>query len=427
MASPLADLDELILKCRNEKALRYVKESVACYKSGAFRSAIVSTWVAVAFDLIDKIRELSLMGDKEAEKQLLEFESARKSGDISRSLKFEREVLAIARDKLELISHIEFLDLERLQQDRNRCAHPSMTSDGGIFSPPAELSRVHIRNAVEHLLQYPPSQGKAALENLLKEVDSAYFPTDHIKAVTALKNSPLFKARKSLVRNFIIVLLKKLVNDADDYKERSRVVAAIKAVDEIHKQTYNETIQENISGLIRSLPDDRLSRAIPIILAFTDISASFDDDVFNKISNFIEHLPSEELIYLESLLDSPQFNLASEKRLKYITMKEISDTLFFLSNEKVSDKIIKLYVGVNSFERANEFAKTIALYVDDYSKEQIDEIISGAGNNDQIKNSFGVGIVVSAIRKSQKVDPEYLDGILKEAKLNEFFLDNIDG
>ena len=35
MASPLADLDELVLKCRDDKAKKYIKEAVECYKSGA--------------------------------------------------------------------------------------------------------------------------------------------------------------------------------------------------------------------------------------------------------------------------------------------------------------------------------------------------------------------------------------------------------
>ena len=94
-----------------------------------------------------------------------------------------------------------------------------MTSDGEIFNPSAELARVHIRSAVEHLLQYPPAQGKYALDILIKEVDSDYFPTKTPNAVTSLKNSPLVKARDSLVRNFIIVLLKKLLSGTKDYKK----------------------------------------------------------------------------------------------------------------------------------------------------------------------------------------------------------------
>ncbi|ENV52100.1 hypothetical protein F953_00465, partial [Acinetobacter junii CIP 107470 = MTCC 11364] len=109
-----------------------------------------------------------------------------------------------------MISHVEFIDLNRLQEDRNRCAHPSMASDGEVFNPSAELARMHIRSAVEHLLQYPPAQGKYALDSLTSEVESEYFPTDVKKAVVAFESSPLNKARDSLIRNFTIVLLKKL-------------------------------------------------------------------------------------------------------------------------------------------------------------------------------------------------------------------------
>ena len=129
MASALSDLDELVLKCRDQKAKSYIREAVACYKAGAFRSAIVSTWIAVSFDILDKLKELSLAGDKEAERQIESFDKARRIGDVANSLKFEREILAICRDKLELISPVEFIDLDRLQEDRNRCAHPSMTAE----------------------------------------------------------------------------------------------------------------------------------------------------------------------------------------------------------------------------------------------------------------------------------------------------------
>ena len=262
MASPLSDLDELVLKCRDEKANSYIKEAVACYKSGAFRSSIVSTWIAVSFDIIDKLKELSLAGDKEAEIQVEAFEKAMRHGDIASSLRFERDILAICRDKLELISPVEFIDLNRLQEDRNRCAHPSMTADGEIFNPSAELARMHIRSAVEHLLQYPPAQGKYALDSLTSEVNSEYFPTDIDKAIVALDNSPLKKARKSLIRNFSIVLIKKILNKSNDYKETTRTATALNAIRLIHKEEFNATLKDKLSSIVRNIEADALKNVI---------------------------------------------------------------------------------------------------------------------------------------------------------------------
>ena len=68
----LADLDELILRCRDERARSYIAEAVGCYRATAYRSAIVATWAAVCYDILDKLRELALAGDKGAE-EVLEF------------------------------------------------------------------------------------------------------------------------------------------------------------------------------------------------------------------------------------------------------------------------------------------------------------------------------------------------------------------
>jgi len=75
----LHDLEELVLKCRDERARAYIGEAVGCYRAGSYRAAIVATWIAVAFDIIDKMRELSLAGDREAERLTSEFEVVRKS------------------------------------------------------------------------------------------------------------------------------------------------------------------------------------------------------------------------------------------------------------------------------------------------------------------------------------------------------------
>lgn len=420
MASPLSDLDELVLKCRDEKARSYIKESVSCYKSGAFRSAIVSAWIAVSFDIIDKLKDLSLTGDKEAEKQLEEFEKARKAGDIANSLKFERDILQIARDKLELISHIEFIDLERLQQDRNRCAHPSMTSDGEIFNPSAELARVHIRSAVEYLLQFPPAQGKHALESLIKEVDSEYFPTKLSKAVTALKNSPLFKARESLTRNFIVVLLKKILKEASDYKEGLRISSALNAVEQIHKDTYTNTLQLKLSNLIKTLSDENLDRTFPVLQRLTDSWEYLEPDVKQKLEAYVENLPKEKLDELDFLLSHTGLSSSANKRLRKTTRAEIDDPLFFDLPIQVGDRIVELYVESGSFDQANGFSSTVTRYASDFTKDQVEKIIRACGENYEIKNSFEVGTVINAMRKNKQVTDAEVDAWLIDVDLKKY-------
>ncbi|WP_087544408.1 hypothetical protein [Acinetobacter sp. WCHA29] len=420
MASVLSDLDELVLKCRDQKAKSYIREAVACYKAGAFRSAIVSTWIAVSFDILDKLKELSLAGDKEAERQIESFDKARRIGDVTNSLKFEREILVVCRDKLELISHVEFIDLNRLQEDRNRCAHPSMASDGEVFNPSAELARMHIRSAVEHLLQYPPAQGKYALDSLTSEVESEYFPTDVKKAVVAFESSPLNKARDSLIRNFTIVLLKKLINDAKDYKEIYRISTALNAIEVIHRELYRKILTEKLSSIVRSLAVEKLDRVIPLIRHVEDSWSYLEADIRQKIQTYVENLPKEEIENIDIFLSIQGLKSFAEKRLKKATRTELDEAIFFVIPLQVSDRIIELYSESRNFDQANNFASTVIRYATDYSKEQIQKIISVCGDNDQIKHSFDVGSVINSIRKNKNANDDEIDGWLVEADLKRF-------
>lgn len=59
----IAGFDELILQCSNEHARTQIREAVKCYEASAYRAAIVGAYVAVSFDLIDKLRILAAAGD----------------------------------------------------------------------------------------------------------------------------------------------------------------------------------------------------------------------------------------------------------------------------------------------------------------------------------------------------------------------------
>jgi hypothetical protein len=81
-----------------------------------------------------------------------------------------------------------------------------MVSEENPFSPPGELARLHIRSAVHHLLQHQPVQGKYALERLMVEIDSDYFPANKKAALVAFSSGPLKRPCDSLVRNLVVIL-----------------------------------------------------------------------------------------------------------------------------------------------------------------------------------------------------------------------------
>ncbi|GAK61608.1 hypothetical protein U27_01509 [Candidatus Vecturithrix granuli] len=60
----LSDLDELVQQVREEKSRTYITEAIKSYRAGAYRAAIVSTWIAVVYDIILKLRELEKYDQK---------------------------------------------------------------------------------------------------------------------------------------------------------------------------------------------------------------------------------------------------------------------------------------------------------------------------------------------------------------------------
>lgn len=422
MASPLEDLDELILRCRDQRARLYIAEAVSSYRAGAFRSAIVASWIAVCFDVIEKLRELALAGDKAAETQVQDLDATRRAGDLSRALKFERELLEIAKDKFELISPLEYIDLERLQADRNRCAHPSLTSDDKAYTPSAELARLHIHSAVTHLLQHPPVQGKFALDRLVKEVESEYFPSTAKDARIAFASGPLRRPRESLVRNLVLVFAKVFLKDGPDYKRRMRLTAALRAISELHPVPYGVAFSERLSPLFRAVADAELSSATTFLQYVTDSWQYLDADVQQRLQNYVRELPAKYLDDVDFFLKYTPLQVQARHRVTVATKKELSETMFFDIPAEVADRFISIYLASASFDDANNWAKQMFVHTGDFSADHVRRILTSVAKNNQVTGSFQIGPLISSMRGGKKLPTEEFEKLLRENGLEEFAL-----
>ena len=50
----MKSLEELYLSCRDKSSKAHIREAINCYKGGAYRACIVSTWIALVYDFIEK-------------------------------------------------------------------------------------------------------------------------------------------------------------------------------------------------------------------------------------------------------------------------------------------------------------------------------------------------------------------------------------
>lgn len=396
----LADLDELVLHCRDDWARQYISEAVACYKAGAFRSCIVATWVAVVYDFIHKLQELDLAGDKNAKAKLEEFQKIQGQNDLQGALRFEKQVLDGLKE-FELVSPLEYEDLKRLLEDRNRCAHPSMNSLEEIYQPPAELARYHLRNAVTHLLQHPPVQGQAALERLKREVDSPYFPTTTIAAKKYFAGGPLARPREALVRNFIVVLLKQLLLDELDNSKEQRCAAALNAVRQMQRSVAERTLEEKLSDIIRTISDGELLKVVKFLHIAPDAWQILPQDIRWRVERYVEEMPTGDLTPgLPLALESSPLKVKAAERLKVITARELSELIAYKPKPEYVDVAIELYRVSESFNEANAKADRLILpLVSFFQPAHYQKLLDAAEENDQIKESYQFYQVQEALEK----------------------------
>lgn len=416
-AAGLADLDELVLLCRDERSRSYISEAVTCYKAGAFRACIVATWVAVCFDIIGKLADLRLTGNKAAEDILKQIEGARSINDTTAALRLERDLLGHAKDRFEFLSHLEHADLERLRNDRNLCAHPSLISIEQPFTPSAELARVHIRSAVTSLLQHPPVQGQHALERLKGDVTSEYFPTKKKDALSYLLSGPLRRPRDTLVRSFVVWLLQIILSEQTNHRLRSRAYAALVAARGMHLQVVNTLLSDKLSSILEHVRDNDVHLMIDVIDTVGDCWQYLKEDVRLRIASYVESLPAEHLHQLEFLLSFEPLCDKAQDRLNACSKKELGEALWFGLPPLVAEKYVDIYINSKNFAEANDWAIEVIVHADDFSAAQQERILRGVSENREVGGSFGARKVVAALQQSKKLKPAVFLTLLDELDL----------
>jgi hypothetical protein len=404
MNERLIDLDELVIRCKDKVTQEYIKEAVACYKVGAFRSCIISTWNAVAFDYIYKLRQLELTGEGQAKDELQEFEEYIELKKFRKLWDFESQIPQKAQEKYEFISLIEREDLQRLNEDRSRCAHPSILLDEEPFQPTPELARYHLRNAVMHLLQYPPVHGKVAKERILNTIKSDGFPGNTQEAISVLKNTDLGRARKSLIRSIVIVLTKSLLLEENSLQEKRRKYAALEAVLNLYFEQFQEAISTNLSTIIDSVADEKWYEVFNYLRRIQAWD-TLNEGQKIKAKYFIQSIEQLEkgrkaAIILNALESSNnEIQTIALEKVRTFENKNLTPLIELiaakkttLKNKTVIEKVIQPYkdyaiqefIDSNSYYSAEYYGDNLIWIANWLKVEEIKTILKGFHENDQI-------------------------------------------
>jgi hypothetical protein len=382
---------------------------------------------AVVFDLIDKIREIALFGNNEAKLTIEKFD--RWQGELARrnlsvlkpALEFERELLAYVREKFELIDGQEYIDIERLQEDRNRCAHPTFQREGTPYQPIGEVARAHLCNAIIHLLQQPPVQGRSALAELRRLISSSYFPRELGAAKDVLTDSVFARPSDSLVRGAVDEILFGFFDPGNSYYRNRRVYSVLSAIAEIRRAVAEPRITEQTQKIFRSLDDKELPYAIALVVSVPECWRALFENYRRKLVEYMLHGPLEMVANLaERASQLDELREAVAERVKLSDTSELSVLIKGGLRELAVNRAVEIFSSSRSWAAANSAAPNLIIpLLMNLTPEQIQHIIEDSSKEGvDLRSSGGFAEFLKRVREEHLIGEDDLDGMLQKNHLD---------
>ena len=409
MDKSFIDLDISLLKVRDPQSRRYFSDAIKAYRSGALRAAVTAAWVAVAYDLVAKIRELSEGGDAEARRLIGDWDRARENNNTSRLLELERELIKVCAENLQLFNPMDRRQLERLLEDRHICAHPAFSSDAELFEPTSELVRMHLSTALEIVLTQLPIQGRVIFEEFSRDVVSPGFPAERDKAINYFERRYLERTRPSLLSNFAIVLAKGILRDVPPewQNAKDKILNCLVAIHERRSASW-QNIEPSIVGLIENLEPEHRYNAFRIIAAVPGLAERLSQqiiDVLNQCIMDAEANTPDDFSFVRAA------NIEAFREQTLRTLAALSDESLAkaVSVAPVSDiwpLALGKFANSGSYRNAeSNFDEFIAPFAGSLNQTQIEEMLVAIGENGQIYFAAGIAKRLKGVLDAQADQP----------------------
>lgn len=400
----VTDIDVLALAVRDRESRRLILEAITAYRGGALRSAIMSIWISVVYDIFSKARELAAQGDAAAAAFVSKLDAAIENKSVGHMQAIERDVLTTARTELQLTTQHEFDVLGRIQADRNLCAHPAFVTEDELFQPAPDLVRSHLVHALRCLLIHAPLQGKSALSRIRVDILSPSYPVtrEAIGAYVAAKY--LNRAKDALVSNLVKVLLKALfLPDGQEFMSRRRQLAwTLGEVATNKTAIFEEVGRPLVATFFDGVDDANLLHLCVLLGAEPQIWDWLSEPVRLRIRALLE---TADVAALKSFMafdafavpDLTDFLLAKFSNLDQVAQVElISDT----PRKEFVSKAIEIYASAGNYRMAEQHGQSLILPLAAYfTAQDLKACIDAVLGNSQISYASGTPDVLAQLFK----------------------------
>lgn len=409
----LTDIDELRARVRDRRSREILNEAILAYQSGALRAAVVSTWSAVAFDLVSKCRELAAGSDTEAANLVEEIDRATTSEDVRKLANLEANLLERAGRRLEILIGHEIVQLERLRDDRHRCAHPAFSSDEHLFQPSAEQVRSHFFSAVDCLLANPPVQGRSMLARIKLDLLQPSFPTAEAEAVDYATGRYFSNARRSLLEAFVRIGVKEVVRsiDADLAESKRELYHCLLAVQKVDAHLYREALRGELARLPDGMGDLEVGRVAILLASEPSSIAALDAPLRARLVRVIgiSDVDTERSLSVGFALLVPELREAAQSALRAAPLQVQAKILRASPQAALAEDAAEIFLRSQGFRQAEAFAADLLLpYARHFSDELVKKLLLGIPQNDQIRVAGGIPETLAEFYKLRRDTRERL-------------------
>ena len=395
MSRALADLETLVLEIRSARTRELFAEAVAAYQARAYRAAVVQLWSAVVYDLLEKLEELGVTGVQGAQEFVDHYRTAIENQNYPATLSTERNLLKDARSRFDLLGESDAYELTRLQSDRNRCAHLVMSTDE-LYVPSPESVRAHLRTAVERLMKHRPAQSAKAVGNAFDFVLDQYTPAELPALRGALKHRYFLHAKPSFIRNFVLLLLKNILQadldlaDAAGAAKKWKLCMALRAACELAPEAAAIATNE----LKTRSNDIQGARVINLILVIIGLPALADDlnpSSVGQIEMFVRSCDLSSSTHVEAIAriaDVPRFINAVTHRVESMSRIELLGFARHATPEpRMADRLVALVVGSGSYRHAEANVASLVRYASVLTATHVGAIANAYQGNVEVREA----------------------------------------
>lgn len=397
----MRDVDTILASVRDPASREQLEDAVRAYQAGAFRAAIISTWVSVALDLVGKLRELADDGDAGAVAEIEELDKAITRGDVRWLQQFENDLLDKCRDVFELINGRDHLVLSRLAHDRNSCAHPAFVASDQVFTPTAELTRSHLVAAVDAVLEHPPTPGKRLVQRFQSEVGSGAWPSSGTALVEYLRERYFGQQRTSAKRQLAQLIVKCCLSIDPHAPNRSRLLMRYPLVARSLNEVAPLLLEQTLASVIRKkeetvgLSESEIRAAVGALGDLAAFWSSVPPASGPRFVDCIRDSTTQQLADAGVLaIEAPALGVGAEvaeivqARLATVGGKHLAGALGVRVTKPLIEAFVSCLEKSSSWDNTNELMPFMPMLADQFGEAQVLRICGAAVGNVDIYHAY---------------------------------------